>query len=160
MKTRLILTRFMIASSIALGLPLGADAFPMTDKPGGCGGPMQMRGEPGMFGGSHTQPFLRGLDLNESQRDKIFDLMHAQAPAMRDQAKALHKSQMELRLLGLSGEYSEEKAQALAEASAGVLAKMAQMHARTDQQIYRILTPEQRKQLEERRARPQQIDMP
>lgn len=160
MKTRLTFARFMIASSIALGLPLGADAFPMADKPGGCGGPMQMRGEPGMFGASHTPPFLHGLDLNDAQRDKIFGLMHAQAPAMRDQAKAIRKSQTELRRLGLSGEYSEEKAQALAEASAGIMAKMAQMHARTEQQIYRILTPEQRKQLEERRARPQQIDMP
>lgn len=49
---------------------------------------------------------------------------------MRDQAKALHKSQMELRQLGLSGDYSKEKARALAEASAGIMAKMAQMHAR------------------------------
>jgi len=160
MKTRLILTRFMIASSIALGMPHSADAFPMKAEPDGCGVPPQMMGERGMPDGNHLPPFLSGLDLNDAQRDKIFDLMHAQAPAMRGQAKALHKSQMELRQLGLSGEYSAAKAQALAEASAGIMAKMAQMHARTDQQIYRILTPEQRKQLEERRARPQQTNMP
>lgn len=40
------------------------------------------------------------------------------------------------------------------------MAKMAQTHARTEHQIYQLLTPEQRKQLEERRVRPQQIDMP
>jgi Spy/CpxP family protein refolding chaperone len=160
MKTQLTLIRFMIASSIALGLPHGAEAKPMMDGRNDCGGPLQMMGERGMPGGNHLPPLLRDLNLSEIQRDRIFDLMHAHAPAMRDQAKAIRKAQMELRRLGLSGEYSETKAQALAEASAQAMAKMAQRHARTDQQIYQTLTPEQRKQLEERTARRQQIDMP
>lgn len=146
------LTSFIIASSIALGLPLSADARPMTDKPDGCGSQMQMMGERGMFGGNHLPPFLRGLNLSEAQRDKIFDLMHAQAPAMRDQAGKMRKAQMELRRLSMSGEYDEAKVKSLSEASAKLMAEMAQMRARTGNQIYQMLTPEQRKQMEERKA--------
>lgn len=160
MKTQHVLTRFMIASSLALGLPLAADARPMTDGPGGCGGPMQMMGERGMPGGNHLPPFLHDLNLSDAQRDKIFNLMHSQAPAMRDQAKAMHKSQMELRQLGLSDEYSEAKAKTLAEANAQSMARMAQMRASTSHQIYLLLTPEQRKQMEQLQARRQPMDMP
>lgn len=154
------LTHFMLASSIALGLPLAAGARPMMGEPDSCGGPMQMMGERGMSGGNHLPPFLRDLNLSDTQRDRIFDLMHAQAPAMREQAKAMRKSQMELRQLGLSGEYSEAKAKALADANAQAMAKMGQLQASSSHQVYLLLTPEQQKRLEERQARRQPAGMP
>ncbi len=154
------LTHFFIASSIALGLPLSADARPKMDGPNGCDSPIQMMGERGMPGGNHLPPFLRDLNLSETQRDQIFDLMHTQAPAMRDLDKAVRKSQMELRQLGLSDEYSEAKAKTLAEANAQAMARMAQMHASTSHQIFQLLTPEQRKNMAEHKMRPQRMNRP
>lgn len=147
------LIHFMLASGIALGLPLAAGARPMMDGPEGCGSPMQMMGERGMPGGEHLPPFLRDLKLSEAQRDRIFDLMQAQAPAMREQAQAMRKSQMELRQLGMSDEYSEARAKALADANAQAMARMGQLQASASHQVYQLLTPEQRKQMEERQAR-------
>lgn len=154
------LIHFMLASSVALGLPLAAGARPMMDGPEGCASPMQMMGERGMPGGNHLPPFLHDLKLSDAQRDKIFDLMHAQAPAMREQAKAMRKSQMELRQLGLSDGYSEAKAKALAESNAQAMARMGQLQASTSHQVYLLLTPEQRRRMEELQARRQPMDMP
>ena len=67
---------------------------------------------------------------------------------------------MELRRLGMSGEYSEARAKVLAEANAQAMAVMAEMHARTDNQIYQILMPEQRGQVEKQKTRQQLIEMP
>lgn len=154
------LIHFMLASSIVLGLPLATGASPMMDGPDGCGSPMQMMGERGMPGGEHLPPFLRGLNLSEAQHDRIFDLMQTQAPAMRKQVKAMRKSQMELRQLGMSDEYSEARAKALADTNAQAVARMGQLQASASHQVYLLLTPEQRKQLEERQARRQPMDMP
>lgn len=149
MKTGFDFKHFMIASNLALGLPLAVDAHPMMGYPEECGSPMQMMGEHGIPGGEHLPPFLRDLKLSEAQRDRIFDLMQTQAPAMRKQAKAMRKSQMELRQLGMSDEYSEAKAKALADANAQAMARMGQLQASTSHQVYLLLTPEQRKQMEE-----------
>ena len=79
---------------------------------------------------------------------------------MREQAKAMRKSQMELRQLGLSDGYSEAKAKALADANAQAMARMGQLQASASHQVYLLLTPEQRKQMEELQARQQPMDMP
>jgi protein CpxP len=152
MKTQVILSRFLIVSGFALGLSSVADARPM----GECMGkePMKAMADRGMPDASfHLPPHLRGLDLSDAQRDRVFDLLHAQAPTMRDQAKAIHKSQSELHQLSLSNEYSETKAKALAESSAQSIARMAQLRASVDYRIYQILTPEQRQSLSEQKNR-------
>lgn len=153
-----IVTRFILAGSLALAMPAGAQ--PNLDGTAHCGGPMGSAGMPGIMEEMPPPQFLHGLSLSDDQRDRIFDLMHAQAPTMRDQAKAIHKTLIELRRLSMSGEYSETRAKVLAMANAQAIAVMAQMHARTDNQIYQILTPEQRKQVEEQKTRPQRIGMP
>lgn len=147
-----IFVQLMLVGNLALALPAGAQPNP-DDMPH-CGGPMGAAGIPALQEEMPPAPFLHGLKLSEEQRDKIFDLMHALAPTMRNLAKSIHKSRMELRQLGLSGEYSAAKAKALAETNAQAMAKMAQIHASIDNQIYQVLTQAQRKQLEKRRARP------
>ncbi|MFZ5512272.1 MAG: Spy/CpxP family protein refolding chaperone, partial [Pseudomonadota bacterium] len=102
--------------------------------------------------GGHECLQPRGLDLTEAQRDKIFQLTHAQTPAMRDKGKEIHKARAELRKLAFSAEYDEARVRALSETAAAAMAEMAQMRARLGHEIYQILTPEQRKTLEERRA--------
>jgi len=143
--------RFLVAASVALAIPLGAAAF--QGEPGGhpgCGH-FAGRGGPGM-GGEMMFPHLRGLNLSEAQRDKIFEIMHAQAPAMRDKAKAWRKAEDELRALTASPDYSDAKARSLADASAKAMADMTLARARTERQVFDVLTPEQRQQLSEMKA--------
>lgn len=153
-----ILTHFILAGSLAFAMPAGAQ--PNLDGTAHCGGTMGPAGMPRIMEEMPPPSFLHGLNLSDDQRDRIFDLLHAQSPAMHDQAKAIHKTKMELRRLGMSGEYSEAKAKVLAEANAQAMAVMAEMHARTDNQIYQILMPEQRGQVEKQKTRQQLIEMP
>lgn len=90
-------------------------------------------------------PFLHGLTLSDEQQDRIFDLLHEQAPRVRQLARAAHKSHEQLHELGLSDKYDEAAAQALVDAATKAESELALIHTRTDHAIVALLTPEQRK---------------
>ena len=96
-------------------------------------------------------PHLRGLNLTEAQQDKVFAIMHGQAPGMRDKAKALRKAEGDLRALTAAPDYSEAKARSLADAAAKAMAEMTLARTKAERQVFEVLTPEQRKQLAERK---------
>lgn len=121
----------------------GNDRMPPSTGHGRPPLPMQDFQGPHDDGGN--PPFLRGVELSEAQQDKIFSIMHKQEPLMREQAKAARKAQDALRALAASGEYEDAKAKTLAEAVARAMAEMTLQNARNEQQIYALLTPEQRK---------------
>ncbi len=87
-----------------------------------------------------------GLNLSEEQQDKVFAIMHAQAPQRREQEKAARKAQEALRALVDSDKFDDAKAAALAQAEGKAVAALALLRARTDAQVQALLTPEQRKQ--------------
>lgn len=143
--------RFLAAASVALAIPLGAAAF--QGNPGGnpgCGH-FGGHGGPGM-GGEMMPPHLRGLNLSEAQRDKVFEIMHAQAPLMREKAKAVRQAEDNLRALTSAADYNEAKARALADASAKAMSEMSLARAKAERQVFEVLTPEQRKQLADMKA--------
>lgn len=145
--------RFLVAASVALAIPLTAAAF--GGHPGGHGGcGFEGHGGPGhhMTGGDMVPPQLHGLKLSEAQRDKVFEIMHAQAPVMRDKAKALNKAEDDLRGLSAATDYSEAKARSLADAAAKAMAEMTLLRAKAERQIFEVLTPEQRQQLADRKT--------
>lgn len=132
---------------------------------GGMGGPgphpggMEQHGPQGAeFGpppggpGMMPPPFLHGIDLSEAQQDKIFTIMHGQAPYMREQGKALHKAHEALRNLAQSAQYDDAKASSLSQAAAQAMSNLELAHVRTDQKVLAVLTAEQRKQVELRMA--------
>ncbi|MCD6673963.1 MAG: Spy/CpxP family protein refolding chaperone [Burkholderiaceae bacterium] len=114
------------------------------------------RGGGPMFGarghGRHGDAFLRGLDLSEQQRDRIFEIRHAAEPKMREQAKALRDTRGEFARLALSPGYDEAKVKALADRNAQAISEMAQLRARSMNEIYKVLTPEQQAKVQERLA--------
>lgn len=152
MKTisHLYLKRFVAAASVALAVPLTASAMSGQKgmMHGGCDGMGAKAGfgHHGM-GGDGLPHHLHRLDLSEAQRDRIFDIMHAQAPAQRNAMKAMHKAQNDLRDLTAAPDFSEAKARELADAAAAAMGQMALTRAKTERQVYDVLTPEQRKQL-------------
>lgn len=157
--SRRILARFMIASSIALSLPFAAladgpgKAGGPADHPPGHGGPGGPSGPPcAGESGDLVPPFLHGIALSDTQRDKIFGIVYAQTPSLRDKEKEVRRTAIALRELALSTQYDEAKARSLADANAKAGADIALLRARSTSAIYQLLTTEQRKTLEERKA--------
>ena len=116
--------------------------------------PHEPAGDHGMggVGGPRGFGFLRGLDLSEQQRDRIAEIMHRQAPALRESAKAVGKARQELGSLAMSGQYEEARARALSEGLASATAGLALERARAAQAVWQVLSEEQRRQVEARRV--------
>jgi Spy/CpxP family protein refolding chaperone len=133
---------------LAVGLALAgaAHAAPPMGMPDGNPPPppMIMHGGPDH---APLPPFLHGIKLTDAQLDKLFEIMHAQAPNLRAREKELRQSHEALIKLSLNDEFDDGKAKALADAGARAMSEIALMRARIDYQAYRQLTPEQRKQL-------------
>lgn len=151
------LKRFLVAGSIAL-LPLTLHAEPgMESAPPHCSHmsphlPPQGEMGPGPEFMKENGPppfFLRNIALTDAQSDAVFNIMHAQAPAMRDKMKAVRNAREALMALTFSGQYEETAAKKLADSLADNIAALSLLHAASDARIYALLTPEQRKQIEE-----------
>ena len=140
---KLSLKRFLIATAISLVLPLAA--LGVGQRGDRCGvWPATESGK--------MPPYLRQLDLSEAQRDRVFEIMHGQAPAMREKVKAARNVEESLRKLVLSAEYTEPKARALSDGAARAMADLSLARAKAERQIYEVLTAEQRSQLAKLKA--------
>jgi protein CpxP len=115
------------------------------------GAPVAMHGGE-RFGGGALHGALRGLDLTDQQRDKIFDIMYAQVPALRDKMKALRTQRQQLRDASLTTHYDAKRVRELADAEAKTMAEVQVMHAESTNKIFALLTPEQQKQVTTRVA--------
>jgi Spy/CpxP family protein refolding chaperone len=69
-------------------------------------------------------------------------------PQMREKFKIVRKSHEDLRALTTSPQYDDAKAKALADAGARAMADIALLKARSEHDIYALLTPEQKAQAE------------
>jgi protein CpxP len=154
----------LITGSLAVHAASPSPPSPDGDRGGRCGGPdfHAFRGVPppgpefgpfgfggGGFGG--PPPFLAGLRLTDDQQDKVFAVLYAAAPAMREQAKALRKAHEALRDLNDSPQYDENRVKGLADSAAKADSQLTVLRVHTEHEIYALLTPEQRKQLQEHR---------
>jgi protein CpxP len=141
------IARFVVASSLALGIPFAANAQPTPDR-----GPAQFQGRMHHQQGAR-QVWLRRLDLTEAQRDQVFKIFHDGAPAMREQMKTARRAGQELRQAALSPNFDRARARQLADAQAKATSEMAFMRAQRMSQVVAILTPDQRQKLEQLRSR-------
>lgn len=136
MKTRIFAVLLLASPFLAY-----AEAPIAVDQP--CRAEMG-QGRP-HHGGQHGMPpFLHGLDLSEAQQDKIFELMHQQAPVMREKAKAADQAKAALHQLALAESYDESQARTLAQATAQAESEVSLLRIRNEQKIYTLLTTEQR----------------
>lgn len=136
--------RFLLATGLALAVPLVvAGPKLLHDANGECGGPERY----GMPGGELPPPYLPALNLDEAQRDKVFAILHEQAPTMRERLKHLNRAQADLHRLTAGPDYDEPRAQVLAEQIGRAMSEVALLRARTDRLIFDLLSLEQRKRL-------------
>jgi periplasmic protein CpxP/Spy len=156
--------RLLIGGAVmALPLLVGAAPGPAEQNRGGCDagfrgappphGPLGMGPGPmGMGPGEdRPPPFLRDLKLSEDQQDKVFAIMHAAAPALRDQSKAVRKSRDALRELSRSPQFSVDAATTLAQTQGKAESQLALLRTRMEHDVYALLTPDQRTQMTDRR---------
>lgn len=141
--------RHAMIAGLLLVIPVLANA-----NPGMCGVPERHGPPPG---GEVLPAYLPGLKLSDAQFDWVFDILHAQAPTLRQKRKALGKLEGELHTLTAAPDYSEAKVKSLADAVGKAMIEVTLVRAQTDRQIYDILTPEQRKQLRERAGGPRPL---
>jgi Spy/CpxP family protein refolding chaperone len=115
---------------------------------------------PGPYGGlgrgpgfGAAPPFLAGLHLSDEQQDRVFAIVYAAEPAVHEQIKALRKAHEALRDLNDSDQFDESQAKNLADAAARAESQLTVLRLRTEHQIFALLTPDQKKQLEEHRQK-------
>ncbi len=155
MKSRLqSLKQLLAIASLVAVLPAiaatgGPDEGGRCHRHGGEMGGRAMMPDDGAMAG--VPPFLHGLKLTDEQRDAIFNITYKQAPAMRDKEKSLRKAHEALHELTKSGRFDESRARSLAQEIADNLGAISLMRARAESEIYALLTPEQRKAIEEAR---------
>ncbi|MDE2202876.1 MAG: Spy/CpxP family protein refolding chaperone [Burkholderiaceae bacterium] len=148
----------LMLSCAALAQTAAPDAAPLSPMPRGPGMMGRGAGQMGPIGPHGMGPhhgganFLRGLNLTEAQRDKIFAIEYAQMPEAREQRKAIDHARRDLRAMVVSGQYDEARAHALTDALGRAVAREAQLRAQAGVKIMQVLTPEQRRQVGEREA--------
>lgn len=105
----------------------------------------------------HAMPMhgmmLRGIELSEEQKVKIGELRKEAMPQQRDAMKEAFEARKELQSLVQSGKFDDAHAKRLAQTSADAMARVTFLRAKTESAILAQLTPEQRKQLAEARAK-------
>lgn len=159
MKTTTRHTSHNILAGIVLSaLPLFAHAQDVPPRmPHGCGDfnmPAMQNGAPPPAGMMHMgMPLspspLADLDLTEQQQEKIFELMHVQAPIIFEKEKIARQTMHDLRQLTQSERFDTAKAKSLAEAHGKAIAELIYLHTETQAKIWSLLAEVQRKQLAE-----------
>jgi Spy/CpxP family protein refolding chaperone len=146
----------LLAACLIVAAPLAAAAFPPADPAGaagsGCG--IEFKGPPGPpmepFAMDRPPPYLRELKLSEDQQDKVFAILHAAAPALREHAKAVRRARDGLHELGRSVRFDDANANSLAQALGSAENQLTLLQTRTEHEIYLLLTAEQRAQVADR----------
>lgn len=145
----------LLATLVAAGVTLSAPSFAAPrhdgDRPQAC--------EAGRFPGHHHfdhemggPPMLRDASLSEEQRDAIFKIHHAHAPAQWKSARALAKLRAERQNLLLADTYDTARGDELIAREAEAYAAMVREHTATIREVAAVLTPEQRARLRAREA--------
>ena len=108
----------------------------------------------GMMGSHGMQPhFLRGLDLTEAQRDKVFDILYPLVPEQRAHFKAVRDLKKQQHDLVLSKDFDAGKLKKLVEAENKAKTDFRVKMATAHNKVYQQLTDEQKAKIAERKAR-------
>jgi protein CpxP len=109
-------------------------------------------GRGGEFGGHRGGMMFRGLELTDAQKASLKQIRQSFGERTKSLREQLHAKHQELRQAESGGTFNESlAAQKLAEV-APIQAKLMAEEARMRQESLAVLTPEQKTQLEQRRA--------
>jgi protein CpxP len=145
---------YLLAAPAVLAQPMPMPHGPMPDGPP-FGQMHAPDGEPGPFG---TPPFLRDLGLSDAQHDRIFTILHSQAPRRRTLDIAERKADEALRAVAVAPALDQAAASAAAQALGQAIADQELLRLQTHAQLKAVLTPEQRAQLDALHDRRREAD--
>jgi len=96
-------------------------------------------------------PFpMEALDLSETQRDKVFQIVHSAEPSLHEKQKVIRKTQELLHQLTTADQFDATKARLIADEHAKALADLLYIHTETQAKVWGILTDMQRNLLNEK----------
>ena len=137
------LTALFVASTLALGatsMAFAADTATTTAAPAESK-MMHHKGKPGM----HHDMMFKDLNLTDAQKTQIRDIMKSQRDQMKrpsvEERRAMHD-------IIASDSFDKAKAQAQVDKMAEQNKARMLAHMETQNKIYNILTPEQKKQFD------------
>jgi len=151
MNTQFTLKSTLAALLLAMSLPLATTAFAETPNAKSSNNNCERGAKHGMHKAG-LPPYLKAVDLTETQKDQLFALRHEQAPKMREQHKAQFKLMQEMRTTTQADQFDEEKAKAIAGQIAALDEEKIFARAQNEAKIFALLTPEQRKKAREFKA--------
>ncbi|GGP23464.1 Spy/CpxP family protein refolding chaperone [Silvimonas iriomotensis] len=143
-KTRNLLTA--VVAAVALG---GAMTAAFADDAAGGNPPPppghHMRGGPH---GPHDGFFFKDLNLTDAQKAQIKQLMQANRQNMKQEMDTMRASRQQEQELLFSADYSDAKADQLAQADAQQMVAARAARIKFQHQLYAVLTPAQQQQLQ------------
>ncbi|MFZ5257610.1 ATP-independent periplasmic protein-refolding chaperone Spy [Enterobacter bugandensis] len=136
-------TALFVASTLALGatsMAFAADTATTTAAPAEGKMMMHHKGKPGMH---HEMMMFKDLNLTDAQKQQIRDIMKSQRDQMKrpplEERRAMHD-------IIASDSFDKAKAEAQIDKMAEQHKTRMLAHMETQNKIYNILTPEQKKQ--------------
>ncbi|MCX5572971.1 ATP-independent periplasmic protein-refolding chaperone Spy [Enterobacter sp. E-TC7] len=136
-------TALFVASTLALGatsMAFAADTATTTAAPAEGKMMMHHKGKPGMH---HEMMMFKDLNLTDAQKQQIRDIMKSQRDQMKrpplEERRAMHD-------IIASDSFDKAKAEAQIDKMAELHKARMLAHMETQNKIYNILTPEQKKQ--------------
>lgn len=137
------LTALFVASTLALGatsMAFAADTATTSAAPAEGKMMMHHKGKPGMH---HEMMMFKDLNLTDAQKQQIRDIMKSQREQMKrpplEERRAMHD-------IIASDSFDKAKAEAQIDKMAEQHKARMLAHMETQNKIYNILTPEQKKQ--------------
>jgi len=115
--------------------------------------PMHGHGYGHGFGmGGHMGFLAKKLNLTDDQRTQMKAVMRKERPAMKPLFEQQHQVDLQLRQY-VEGTFDAAKVQALAAQKAQIQAQLTVAHTRIHNEMYQVLTADQKAQLKEMEAR-------
>ncbi len=139
MKKRTLIYAAILAGGIAATTIGIAYARPMH----GCS-----EGHPGWHGAAYDHNpwqggFMHRLKLTQEQRDEMFKIFYAEAPAMREKRIALRHDRNALAAAAMTDHYDSSRVQELAKAQARTQSELTMLRIHALNRAYHVLTPSQ-----------------
>lgn len=144
----LSIKQLLAISALAIALPFSASSYAESGKH--CNHHDNKGGHGYKHGGQAGMPHhFKALNLTQDQQDKVFAIMHEQAPAKYAQHKQQRETMEALRTLAQADTFDEAKAQQLTDQLGKLEKEKALSRIKTEAKINAVLTPEQRQKARE-----------
>ncbi|MDO9104089.1 MAG: Spy/CpxP family protein refolding chaperone [Methylovulum sp.] len=102
--------------------------------------------------GNELPPYLTDIDLTQTQKDQIKQLVSAKGQGFQQKWQESFKLKAQIHELPFSSDYTDDKAKALISNSIQTHAQAMLEKSQLDNAIYRLLTSEQKEKLKANRA--------